>query len=215
MTTSFEERDPLGALVLIMACLAVAGTILAGAHYLILDQPVKGAPAAPENSYGVTGGIQIWSNPGNAYVDIQPVGGGMGYGGYTSSTGSYTLTDVPAYMSYRITVTKDSFLPYTTTLYVNPNIIAETNPTLQPDTPGPGTLELRITPYGGTVCVDGGQCETYDMDYNGELSRQVQNLDGNQYHTVTVNIPGYRPFSQDVWVPAGDSAMLRAAMERY
>jgi len=215
MPSTLEQRNPLGALMLVMACLAVAGTIMGGAHYLILDQPGQGALTVPENSYSDTGGIQIWSTPGNAYVDIQPTNGDMGYGGYTSSSGSYTQTDVPAYVTYRVTVTKDGYLPYTTTLYVSPHIIAETNPVLQPDIPATGTLELRITPYGGTVCVDGGQCQTYDMDYNGELNSQIQDLAGNQYHTVTVNIPGYRPFSQDVWVPAGDSATLRATMQRY
>jgi len=215
MTFPTSAGTPLTRLVLFMVCISIAGTIVAGANFLAVSLPAQNAVQAPTNSYSETGGIQIWSNPGNSYVEISPNSGGMGYGGWTSSTGSYTLRDIPAYESYRVTVTKDGYRPYTTTLYVNPHIIAETNPTLQLDTPDPGNIDISITPYGGTVCVDGTQCESYDMDYNGQLSRQVRGLDGNQYHTVTVSMNGYRPFSKDVWVPAGDTAKLSTTMHHW
>jgi hypothetical protein len=197
-----------------VACLILAGGLFIGMNGVAAINTVGTIPQPPTNSYSNTGGIQLWTTPGDAYVEVNPTNGDMSYGGWTNSAGSYTLSDIPANVNYQIIVTKGGYRPYVTTLYVNPHIYAETHPTLQVDMPDPGRLDLSITPYGGTVCVDGSQCETYDMDYNGELSRQVQNLAGNQYHTVTVFMNGYRPFSQDVWVPAGDSATLRATMQR-
>lgn len=214
MVQSPPAGTPLSQLVLFMVCLSVAGCIVAGGVFFTGNSPGQTAVRPPTNSYE-TGGIQIWSTPGNAYVDIQPLNGGMGYGGYTLPTGSYTLTDIPAYVTYRVTVSKDGYRPSTTTLYVQPHIIAETHPQLQVAAPDPGTLDISITPYGGTVCIDGGQCETYPFDGSGELSRQVRDLAGDQYHTVTVSLNGYRPYSEDVWVPAGGDARIRATLQRW
>jgi hypothetical protein len=214
MTQAQSEKMPLARLLRFMACLVIAGGIFAGMNGVSAINFWEQVPKAPTNSYSDTGGIQLWTTPGDAYIEVNPVNGAMGYGGWSNSAGSYTLSDIPAYMTYQITVTKAGYRPYSTTLYVNPHIYAETHPELQVDTPNPGNLDITITPYGGTVCIDGGQCETYPLDLNGELSRQVRDLAGDQYHTVSVVMSGYRPFSQDVWVPAGDYGRLRATLQR-
>ena len=36
-----ETKSPLSGLVLCMVCLAIAGSILAGAHYLIIERPAQ------------------------------------------------------------------------------------------------------------------------------------------------------------------------------
>ncbi|WP_321504386.1 carboxypeptidase-like regulatory domain-containing protein [uncultured Methanoregula sp.] len=214
MTETPFEKTPLGRLVLFMIGLSLLGIILGGVYHLAVDLPAQKSVKAPTNSYGDTGGIQIWSTPGDAYVEVTPANGNMPYGGWTNSAGSYTLSNIPAYVTYQITVTKGGYRPYTTTLYVNPHIIAETHPTLPADVPDPGTIDISVSPYGGTVCIDGGQCETYPLDTTSELSRQVQGLAGDQYHTVTVTLNGYRPFSQDVWVPAGNTGRVRVTLQR-
>ncbi|MFA4877799.1 MAG: hypothetical protein WC586_10320 [Methanoregula sp.] len=214
MTLVNCEKIPVVRLVRFVACLTIAAGIFAGMYGVSAMNLVGNIPQPPSNSYSATGGIQLWTNPGNAYIEVNPTNGNMPYGGWSQSTGSYTLNDIPANVNYQIIVTKAGYLPYTTNLYVNPHIIAEAHPELQPDTPASGTLDISIIPYGGIVCIDGSQCETYPLDASGELSRQVQNLDGDQYHTVTVVLGGYRPFSQDVWVPAGDTGRLRATLQR-
>jgi hypothetical protein len=214
MTGPANEKKPFVRLGRFIACLTIASCILVGMCGVSALNSVGQVPQPPTNSYSDTGGIQLWTTPGDAYVEVVPTNGAMSYGGWTNSAGSYTLSDIPAYVTYQIIVTKAGYRPYSTTLYVSPHIYAETHPELQIDMPDPGNLDISITPSGGTICIDGGQCETYPLDTGGELSRQVRNLAGDQYHTVTVVLNGYRPFSQDVWVPAGDYGRLKATLQR-
>ena len=43
MTPHASERSPLARLVLFMVCLSIAGSILAGIHYVAVDQPQQKA----------------------------------------------------------------------------------------------------------------------------------------------------------------------------
>jgi hypothetical protein len=45
-----SERSPLARLVLFMVCLAVAGSVLGWAHYLVIDLPAQKNLPAPENA---------------------------------------------------------------------------------------------------------------------------------------------------------------------
>ena len=47
MTTSHSAQSPLARLVLFMTCLAIAGSIVAGAHYLAVDLPTQEAVLYP------------------------------------------------------------------------------------------------------------------------------------------------------------------------
>jgi hypothetical protein len=47
MTTSHSAQSPLARLVLFMTCLAIAGSIVAGAHYLAVDLPTQEAALYP------------------------------------------------------------------------------------------------------------------------------------------------------------------------
>lgn len=87
----------------------LAGLILVG--LLACAAPV----AATEYGWG----IQVWSTPPNAYVSIDPVNGGMGYGGWTDGYGSATFSSLPAYTWYRVTVSKDGYQPLTQSVYVD------------------------------------------------------------------------------------------------
>lgn len=211
MTGTPSENTPLAGLVRFMAGIAIAGIILAG---IVMITAPSGPKTLTPPANSETGGIQVWTNPGSAYVSVQPTSGGMAYGGWTTTAGSYTLRDVPAYMTYDITVTKTGYLPAATTLYVQPGIIAEANLVLQEDTPDTGSLDIRVIPYGGTVCIDGTHCETYDPDPAGELSRTVDDLDGDAYHTVSVRMDGYYGVSREVWVPAGETTKVSITMSK-
>lgn len=47
---SEPERSPTARLVLFMICLAIAGSVLAGAHYYAVDLPAQKNLQAPENA---------------------------------------------------------------------------------------------------------------------------------------------------------------------
>jgi hypothetical protein len=69
MTVS--EQPPLARLVLFMICLAALGSILAGAHYLILDIPAQQNVPSPENSgWGTTSYTQCKQNCGSSSINI-------------------------------------------------------------------------------------------------------------------------------------------------
>ena len=50
MTPPPSAQSPLARLVLFMTCLAIAGSILAGAHYYTIDLPQQTSVVAPANS---------------------------------------------------------------------------------------------------------------------------------------------------------------------
>jgi hypothetical protein len=49
-----SEKSPLAQLVLFMVCLAIAASILASAHYLVIDLPAQKNLPAPENAVSST-----------------------------------------------------------------------------------------------------------------------------------------------------------------
>lgn len=50
MADTQSEKTPLARLVLFMVCLAIAGSILAGAQYYTVELPLQKAIQVPENS---------------------------------------------------------------------------------------------------------------------------------------------------------------------
>ena len=202
-------------LVVFMIGLSALGCLVAGYHYAAVDLPAaKLAMQAPTNSGG-WGGIQIWSTPGNAYVEIVPTNGGMTSGAWTDNSGSATFSSLVANANYRVTVTKDGYQPYTETVWVSSDSTYVVNANLQPITPATGRLQVYSTPYGGTICVDSGQCQSfYPIDPNSEMSTQFGDLSGDQYHTVTISATGYNPVTQSVYVPAGQMPEVRISLQK-
>ena len=54
MTEPQSTPSPFARLVLFMVCLAIAGTIIAGAHYLAIDRPQQERVQAPENGNSIS-----------------------------------------------------------------------------------------------------------------------------------------------------------------
>ena len=50
MVSSSSMQSPLARLVLFMVCLSIAGTVMAGAHYLAVDLPAQEYRQAPLNT---------------------------------------------------------------------------------------------------------------------------------------------------------------------
>ncbi|WP_292419673.1 hypothetical protein [Methanoregula sp.] len=53
------QRSPLASLVLFMCCLAIAASLFATAHYLVIDLPAQKSLPAPENAKSSTANCDI------------------------------------------------------------------------------------------------------------------------------------------------------------
>lgn len=89
------------------------------------------ACATPVGAVEYGWGIQVWSEPGNAYVNVAPMNGGMSYGGWTDANGGATFADLPAYTWYTVTVTRPGFQPYTQDVYVDMQYTKEVDANLR------------------------------------------------------------------------------------
>lgn len=56
---SEPKRSPLARLALFMCCIAIAGSVLAGAHYYTVDLPAQKNVPAPENAGSSTSNCDI------------------------------------------------------------------------------------------------------------------------------------------------------------
>ena len=64
------QHSPLASLVLFMICLAALGSILAGAHYLVVDFPAQQNVLSPENSdWGTTSCTQCKQDCGSSSIN--------------------------------------------------------------------------------------------------------------------------------------------------
>jgi hypothetical protein len=73
MTQSHTTRSPLAGLVLFMVCLSIAGTFIAGIHYVIVDRPAQIAAARTPingNNYQVTQNCIDYGNWWNAFWGV-------------------------------------------------------------------------------------------------------------------------------------------------
>jgi hypothetical protein len=59
-----EPQSPLTRLVLFIVCLAIAGSIIAGAHYFTIDLPAQKNAQAPSNLFGFGGSCLSECNSG-------------------------------------------------------------------------------------------------------------------------------------------------------
>jgi hypothetical protein len=65
--------------------------------------------------------------------------------------------------------------------------------------PATGTVQVFITPGGGTVCVD-NQCEQNVGTPDASGSHQFGSIPANGYHTVSVTANGYQRFITEIYV---------------
>lgn len=101
-------------MVMFMIVLAIAGT-LTGA--VLVPRGTTGETAVPENS-AEWGGIQVWTDPANAYVTAESPAASLKYGQWSDNSGSATLSVEP-YHWYTVTVTRDGYSPYSQTVWVD------------------------------------------------------------------------------------------------
>jgi hypothetical protein len=170
---------------------------------------VLAAGIAPAAALVPPGSIQIWSTPGGANACID---GSICQ--VTMSDGSATFDGLSGESYHMVTVSLAGYQTFAQSVYVSSQAISVVNAALQPNPPAVGSIQAYITPYGGTVCVDGGQCRVFSpVDLNSVASVQFTGLTANNYHTLTVSLNGYQPYTQNVYVTPGDIVQVNAVLQ--
>ena len=69
MPETDEKRSPLARLVIFMVCLSIAGSVVAGVHYVAVDLPAQKAVQVPQN-IEITPGYLIGNDANNNQVVV-------------------------------------------------------------------------------------------------------------------------------------------------
>lgn len=73
----------------------------------------------------------------------------------------------------------------------------------------PGSIQVWTSPGSSFVCVDGTTCK----GTSNAGSALFSGLTANTNHTVTVSVYGYQPFTQTVFVPSQENAVVDADLQ--
>lgn len=73
MSETQNQKSPVAQLVLFMVCLAVLGTILAGAHYIAIDLPQQIAAQQPPSNGGLSAYDDCMARCTRIYNSFSPV----------------------------------------------------------------------------------------------------------------------------------------------
>ena len=162
--------------------------------------------AVPAAALNAPGTLEVYTSPGGSSVCID-----SDYCRVSSeTTGMAYFSGLATNQYHTIIVTNYGFQTYTDTIYIDPyatNLV--TSAILQPYSGEPGSVYVEIYPYGGTICMDNTDCSSYGRaDYSGSTSVQFRNLAPYQYHTLTVSLEGYLPYTQTIWMNPGASTTL-------
>jgi hypothetical protein len=124
----------------------------------------------------------------------------------SSEGGDATFNGLDSNAWHTATVKAAGYQDYTQTFYLTPGTQV-IDVTLQPvPTPTPvptGNLEIEVSPKGGTACIDGTQCQNLPYDPNAGGVFDFYSLAGNSYHTLTITLAGYQPYTDTVYVNGG------------
>lgn len=174
--------------------------------------------AVPVAAYYPTGGIQIWSTPGGAYACVD--GNNCQY---TASDGSAYFDGIAGGMYHSVTVSKNGYETFSQSVEVDPQVTSvvdadlvqyRVRPVTYTVSSDPGIIQVFVSPYGGTTCLDDGQCQSFSpIDYNGVASVQFNNLQPNRYYTLTTRMSGFQTFSQNIYVTPGDYETINVNMQ--
>lgn len=178
---------------------------------LIFGIIMAGLAAAPVAAYTQPGTLTVLVSPGDALACVD--------GNYCRGT----VDDGPAFFDglavnsyHTLTVEKGGYETSVTSFFSDPSATGLTiSVNLQPN-PATGRIQAYVSPSGGTFCMDSGQCDSYGpADPSGETSRQWGDLAAYQYHTLTVFMDGFEPYTQDIWVTPGTTSEVHVTMQPW
>ena len=140
------------------------------------------------------GRLVVYSTPSNANVCIDNAQ-------CDTTTAAFTVTGNDWHY---VTITERGYLRYTDSVYVTSNQPSVVAAVLQQD-PALTGIQVRVSPGGGTVCVESGSCQT-DTSRTGAI--QFTGL-SEGYHAVTVqDTKNYQDYSKEVYVTTGIFALV-------
>jgi len=159
----------------------------------------------PPVAASADGNIQVYVEPSSvvatACVDqhcqvtsMTAEGQGATFSGFDSNTW------------HTVTVKADGYQDYSQTFYLTygTQVIDATLQPVPTPTPVPtGSLEITVSPKGGTACIDGIQCQNLPLDLSADGVFEFYSLSGNTYHTLTITQSGYQPYTDSIYINAG------------
>jgi hypothetical protein len=162
------------------------------------------ALAMPAAAASPPGSVTVWSDVTPALVCID---GDFCHGTFDDGTAYFSDLTLNSY--HVVTVTADGYKPNTQSFYASSSASGITiTADLDPVTQDTGFVVVGVNPYGGTVCMDGWDCEYHGApDYSARSSQQFDNLAANKYHTLTVDVNGFQPYTKRVWVSPGYNSL--------
>lgn len=142
-----------------------------------------------------TGTIQINVNPGSGTVCLDTIC--KVNQGTINEPGTTIFENVEAGRYYMLNVYGTrGYEPYLTQIRMDASgksLIREISlKPLPPSAPETATLRVFITPGGGQVCLDGGQCEVSAGPATESWSVEYTDIAANTYHTLTITNNGYQ-----------------------
>jgi hypothetical protein len=157
------------------------------------------APAAASSGWG---DVQVWSTPGNAYVQIDNY-----WAGWTDDSGSLTLTGIPGNAYHSIQVTKNGYQTFYDSIYVGRDATLVVNANLPKEMPdGWGNVQVWSVPGNAYVEIDnywGGW-----TDDSG--SATFSGIPGNSYHTIEIAKKGYMTWTDSIYVTKDATLVVNA-----
>ena len=166
---------------------------------LVTPRDTSVVDAVLQPSSPATGSVQIYITPGGGTICIDG-GQCVDNVGTTDGSGSHQFIGIMANAYHTVTVTANGYQRFITEIYVQPDQVNEANIYLQPLTSPTGSVQVYITPGGGTVCLDGARCDANVGSRDGTGSTRFAGVQADSQHTITVTTTGYLPYSSHFMV---------------
>jgi hypothetical protein len=161
---------------------------------LVIPRDISVVDAVLQPSSPATGSIQVFITPGGGTICIDG-GQCVDNVGTTDGSGSHQFSGIMANGYHTVTVMATGYQRFITEIYVQPDQVNEANVYLQPLTSPTGSVQVHLTPGGGTVCLDGARCDANVGSRDGTGSTRFAGVQANSQHTITVETTGYLPYS--------------------
>jgi hypothetical protein len=161
---------------------------------LVTPRDTSVVDAVLQPSSPATGSIQVSITPGGGTICIDG-GQCVDNVGTADGSGSHHFSGIIANTYHTVTVTASGYQRFITEIYVQPDQVNEATIYLQPLTSPTGSVQVYITPGGGTVCLDGTRCDANVGSLDGTGSTRFAGVLANSQHTITVTTTGYLPYS--------------------
>jgi hypothetical protein len=136
---------------------------------------------------------------GNVYVTSSPSGAVATIDGGTWQYTPATFSSVSAGTSHNVQVTMSGYQSYGSSVYVTAGQTSSVTAYLTPNTPQTGSLNIRTSPEGADIYVDG--------HYQAESPYVVSNLAPGS-HTLRLHKAGYDEYLSTVTVYAGQQSPI-------